>query len=101
MLNFKRLILQRAASQDRRTAQKERQTGARIPVQVEAGEQIGGQDVFLAVVDAVVEDAGEVKVVQVARMLLVTPAGRKGILSRTVPKMMKSAASAEKRVTSS
>ena len=43
------------------TAQKERQIGAKAPVQVAAGELIGDQDVFPAVVDAVVEDVGEVK----------------------------------------
>ena len=68
MLNFRRPILQRATSQDMQTAQKERQIGAKAPVQVAAGELIGDQDVFPAVVDAVVEDVGEVKVAEVARM---------------------------------
>ena len=67
MLSFRRLTLQKAASQDRRTEQKEKQIGARAPVLVEEGEQIGGLDGFPAVVDAVVEDVGEVKVGQDAR----------------------------------
>ena len=56
MLNSTRQILQRAANLDRQIGQRERRIGARALVQVEAGELTGGQDVFPAVVDAVVED---------------------------------------------
>ena len=52
-------------------------------------------------VDAVVEDVGEVKVGQVARTSLVTAVGKKGILSRIVSRKTRSAASAEKWDTSS
>ena len=67
MMNSIRQILQRAANLDTQIGQRERRIGARAPVQVEAGELTGGQDVFPAVVDAVVGDVGEV-MGQVARM---------------------------------
>ena len=101
MLSFRRLTLQKAASQDRRTEQKEKQIEARALLQMEEGEQIGGLDVFPAVVDAVVEDVGEVKVGQEARNSLVNAVGKKGTYSQTVPRKMRIAASAEKWDTSS